>query len=103
MSKFNFLKKMGIFSALALTLAGCGNYDPAENIPEAIYGPPEMFENAEEITPEVLPTRPVKPAKPTGEVEEETEDEEVEFDVVDNIQPCIYGPPEMFEKIDNNE
>lgn len=40
----NKLKKIGILGTVAILLAGCANdFDPAENEPVVIYGPPEML------------------------------------------------------------
>ena len=73
-------------AGVALTMAGCAGaaeapsdtslessaetspgFDPSENIPEAIYGPPEMLDGS--------------PA----------------FDPESNQNEDVYGPPEMFE------
>lgn len=100
MSKFNFLKKLGIFSAVVLTISGCGNFDPSENEPVCIYGPPEMMgEPIEEVVEEITPAPTPKTPKPTKVVVEEEPD--TEFDATVNVEPCIYGPPEMFTNRNN--
>ena len=81
------MKKLAKFAAgacaasMALTVAGCASseqppsessevtspaFDPSENIPVAIYGPPEMLDSS--------------PA----------------FDPASNQNEDVYGPPEMF-------
>lgn len=48
-------KFMGLFalSALATLVAGCKLFTPDENIPEPIYGPPEMLDPANNIPEEI--------------------------------------------------
>lgn len=107
MSKFDFLKKMGIFSALALTITGCGKFNPEDNYPAEIYGPPEMMEESvieedtvgEDTEKEINVITPA----PTGEKKNPTDsdndesEEYIEFEASDNMEQSIYGPPEMFQ------
>lgn len=115
MSRWNFLKKIGIFNALAITLAGCNSFNPAVNEPSGVYGPPEMFEEP----------APISDAEESDEVGEPGESDEVGetgesgknetskehsknaeevksrmrnlFHPEENEIEDVYGPPEMFE------
>lgn len=51
-------------------------FDPAENIVEEVYGPPEMFDDSYS----------------------DEEDIQIyeEYDPGENMNPMVYGPPEMF-------
>ena len=52
------------------------DYDPADNMEEDVYGPPEMFYDDS--------TRP--------------DDDEIEIFVPDdNMEVTVYGPPEMMD------
>lgn len=105
MSKFNFLKKIGIFNALAVTLIGCNfnpgqnvpagvygpppmeqgdEYDPSENIPEAIYGPPVIDED--EIIVDEYDNSDSKKMDPGFVINDD-------FDPEHNIADEVYGPP----------
>ena len=79
-------------------------YDPSQNIEEDVYGPPEMWngqEGGEEI---VWDSDPViqedMDLPPDAEDHEHDHTEESEipesFDPEENITPDIYGPPESF-------
>ena len=93
------------------------DFFPEENIGECVYGPPEWFGIEEET--ETTPEQPNEAAE-TEEKREETEtapssaetalppeteqetvaqseDPEIEFDPAENIEECVYGPPEWFE------
>lgn len=59
------------------------DYDPSNNMEPDIYGPPEMFE--EEGSKE----------SESGENDSEEDPEEFSMEMNENI--CIYGPPEMLE------
>lgn len=44
MSKFNFLKKLGLLGAITAAISGCG-FNPEQNIEVDVYGPPvESFD-----------------------------------------------------------
>ena len=80
------MKKMGkkliAGTAMALTaasMAGCG-IGPA---PEAVYGPPEYFEQ-ETATPEM------------PEPESETTEAETTYDPNKDVPEGVYGPPSSF-------
>ena len=99
---------------------------PEENIGECVYGPPEWFgieeeTSAEETEPERSAetegsqeeTAPAEtttesetsastdetalPPESESETEPQTDDSEIEFDPEENIDVCVYGPPEWFE------
>lgn len=108
---------------LTLTLSGC-SFRPGSNIPETVYGPPEMFENfdpSENIEEDVygppemfglysgseegvLDGEPVIqedmdiPPETVDDEHDHTEESDVpeDFQPEDNITPDIYGPPESF-------
>lgn len=84
MSKFNFLKKIGILGSIACALTGCG-FKPEANIEPDVYGPPAMEDNYD-IDDN------------NGDVIEEETDSVEDFNVSENEMQCIYGPPEMFEE-----
>lgn len=87
------MKKIGIFNAIALTLAGCNNYNPANNVAPDVYGPPEIFEEpAEEDDVET---------EEADDWENETDESKDSFSPEDNIEPDVYGPPEFFEPSKN--
>ena len=80
------MKKMGktflagtAFAVTALTMAGCGQHDPAE----ALYGPPPMeAESQADIS--------------SGNHEaESTAPESGTFDPSGEVEPDLYGPPPM--------
>lgn len=81
MSKYNFLKKMGILGSIVCALTGCG-FNPSNNIESDVYGPPiEDFDDYDT-------DKNSDSKKP---------DNSQDFDVEYNEMECIYGPPEMFE------
>ncbi len=55
-------------------------FDPSENIPEEVYGPPSYFDGTEEC-----------------EVSEETTESAETFDPAENIAETVYGPPISME------
>lgn len=73
----------GSLALLPLTIPQCKrspdmpvenpDFDPSENVPVDVYGPPESFDNEDPVD---------------------------EFDPTDNIPVAVYGPPEWFS---NNE
>jgi len=105
MSKFNFLKKIGIFGSIACILSGCV-FDKTTNVPDEIYGPPEEIvedepddspdeaadEEATDTPDEVSDDANAETASPS--LPETIEDGD-EFTTGANINACIYGPPEM--------
>jgi len=109
-SKFDFLKKIGILNALAVTLAGC-NFNPANNVGPNVYGPPPMDLVDEYETDEVLEEDPEEETEDSegeteGETEEETEgqtegedgnliNDDLEVEV--NEPVLVYGPPPLEE------
>lgn len=95
----NKLKKMGIIGTISLFLAGCGkdDFDSQNNVPVAIYGPPEGLE----ITVSPSPDDYFDPSENEindvyGPPIEDWEDDE-NYDPRENEIPCVYGPPESFE------
>lgn len=97
---------------------------PEENIGECVYGPPEWFgieeeTSAEETDPEMSAetegsqeeTAPAETTAesetsasadetalpPETETEPQLESDEIEFDPEENVDVCVYGPPEWFE------
>lgn len=76
--------------------------DPDNNIPEDVYGPPSYWGGPEE--PEVEETRDaeIEEVEEVVEVEEVSEAapaEDPSFDVEENMNVAVYGPPEYFESI----
>lgn len=67
------------------------NFDVTNNYPEAIYGPPEMYDPANNELEDVY-----GPPMDDGWQDAETS-EDGNFDPEENLQPVIYGPPEMLE------
>ncbi len=65
------------------------DFDPAENEPEDVYGPPSMMNPGQEEAPETV-------AAETEQQPEELILEEVEFSPELNAPVCVYGPPEYF-------
>lgn len=82
----------GAAASALFAIPGCGlygpppeNFDAAENVAVAVYGPPEAYES-EEITEE--------------NHSEEAISEELsveEYSPKKNIEADVYGPPEWFE------
>ena len=59
-------------------------FEPEENVPEDVYGPPSWFGEPDE--------------DPTEEMEDETASiGESSFDPEDNVAVTVYGPPEWWE------
>jgi len=84
MSKFDFLKKLGILGSITCALSGC-SFNPEANMEPGVYGPPpseEVYDTNNDVN--------------NSEVIEEDTDISTDFDVTENEIECIYGPPEMF-------
>ena len=118
MSKFGFLKRIGLLGTLAFIMSGCV-FDKEDNVPVAIYGPPEMFEDepvydgeaehegaenedAEETPDSPTPVETAGADVPLDEDDpfapgerEESDFPTGDFEARENMMPCIYGPPEM--------
>lgn len=115
MSKFNFLKKIGIFNALAVTLIGC-NFNPAQNVPAGVYGPPPMeqedkYDPSENI-PEPIYGPPVIDEDAIIVDEYDNSDSKKmdpgfvindDFEPEHNMEADVYGPPpgEEYDPEDN--
>jgi len=93
------LKKVGLVGTISVLLTGCGkDYNPENNVPAAVYGPPETMEspapiwNNNEFDPSENEIDDVY-----GPPEYFDENEEEEYSADQNEVPCVYGPPEYFE------
>ena len=89
-------RKIAALSALAAfvsgTLSGCPEkFDPSQNAPATVYGPPEWFENGG------ADFDPGQNELPDVYGPPEWFDGKSELDPEENIEPTVYGPPEMFE------
>lgn len=83
-------------------------FDPSENIPEDVYGPPSWFgmpdEEPEESDPaqsEFDPAEEIPEAvygPPEWWQDNESLGPEITYDPSVDIQPLVYGPPEYFEQ-----
>lgn len=82
-------------------------FDPSQNEMEEIYGPPEMLDPGNHQYDELNDEPIIDP----GDVKEDSDEdaEEVgddakveEFDETINMEPLVYGPPEMFEERAND-
>ena len=65
-------------TAVAAMFSGC-RFRPEENLPEDIYGPPEVFYD------------------PADNIAEPVYGPPDNYDPADNIPEDIYGPPEMMD------
>ena len=72
------------------------DYDPSNNVEPDIYGPPEMFSDEEPTDPESCETESEAESKDPESADNEPEENPEEFSMEMNENVCIYGPPEMF-------
>lgn len=84
----------GILAAMSLASASvksCNPFAPDENEVEAVYGPPEDYEPEENELVDVYgpPPEDVEDGEETEEVDELTYNETI------NVNPALYGPPEV--------
>lgn len=78
----------GILAAMSLTSASiksCNPFAPDENEVETVYGPPEDYEPEENELVDVY-------GPPPEDVEEA---EELTYNETINVNPALYGPPEV--------
>ena len=110
MSKFNFLKKIGIFNALAISLVGC-TFNPSHNVEAGVYGPPPMdieedYEPGDNIAEPIYGPPVIDEIETPGDNEMSEEDidksleeldreveEDTDFNPENNIADEVYGPP----------
>lgn len=97
MSKWNFWKKIGIFNALALTIAGCNSFNPSNNEAVGVYGPPEMFEEPADEDNLMQDETEEKDDSEEGKSDNSKSSIHEMFKPEENIIEDVYGPPEMFE------
>lgn len=80
-------------------------FDPSQNEMEEIYGPPEMLDPINHQDDELNDEPIIDPDEANKKDDEETKDDQkdddmkVEFDEKKNMEPVVYGPPEMLEAI----
>lgn len=81
------------------------SYDPTRNIPVAVYGPPEWFESSRSETETEKETKKEteKETKQEKKSTEETSEPGLIFQASENIQICVYGPPEWFTRNETAE
>jgi len=93
LSKFNFLKKLGILGSITCLLSGC-SFNPSANVEPDVYGPPPMEEYADDD--DISDNDNID----TGDEDNNTQTPEKidDYNVEQNEPLCIYGPPEMFEE-----
>ena len=77
-------------------------FDPSNNVPEDVYGPPEWFEGTEEEAGQQQTLSETSGAEATGPGTGSVEDVDIEdetetaYDPEENIPVAVYGPPEWF-------
>ncbi|MCR4930264.1 MAG: DUF805 domain-containing protein [Lachnospiraceae bacterium] len=92
--------------SLGSAIAGAFAFNAGNNLPEGIYGPPEMFDPDYNINGDVYGPPPFDPdinvPDPVYGPPGFEEDNNDPFNSEDNIQPTLYGPPDMFDEGDYN-
>jgi len=73
------------------------DYDPETDFPVDVYGPPWDFEETTELVTETIP-QPVYGPPEIFETTEPTQLTETEYHPETEEQVCVYGPPEWFEE-----
>lgn len=88
-------KFFGLFAlgSIAAVLAAC-RFKPSSNYPEAIYGPPEMFDPVYDPSDNENNEIYGPPEMFEDNYDSEETSEDADWRPDNNIEPCIYGPPE---------
>ena len=78
-----------------------GLFDPSDNTNVDVYGPPPLEEDPTELEGDVA-YEPEETASPAAKEQTETNTTRAAFNPGENVEPNIYGPPQMMESASDN-